>query len=170
LHGGLTCNSGLTLNHLDTCCFCMRTSKCASHCTRTTVQCVWPYLNFMVANWRRFDLGEESSLGLRGRLWSSSPCSPWLPYHFSSTLSSICLFSSCGYVIGFIHLGVDVIEPILRFTFSLLIYVYCSLLRILFYALMFVLAWSPFAWCCDLNCQWEMPWSGWSLISLAIQL
>ena len=32
-----------------------------------------------------------------------APCSPWFPYHFSSSFSSIFLFSSYGYVVRFIH-------------------------------------------------------------------
>ena len=55
------------------------------------MSCVWLYLV------------RGSCLGLKWRLGSSLPCSPWFPYHFSSSFSSIFLFSSYGYVVRFIH-------------------------------------------------------------------
>ena len=107
------------------------------------MQCVWPYLSSKDANWRKIWLGELSRvLGCSGEALSC---------HFSSSLSSIFFFSSCSYVVRFTHFGVDVTEPILMFTFWLLIYVYCSLSSVLFYALMLVLAWSPFAWRFELS-------------------
>ena len=68
-----------------------------------TILHVWPYLSTNGANRRNIWLGELSMV--LGYSWEALPCPLWLPYHLSSSFSSIFFFSSCCHLVRFTHFG-----------------------------------------------------------------